>query len=101
MQMKRASENVESLLARQRKCDERSSMLLSVIRDLVTYVHCQHVQERAGKPKATVGLFETDDEADRKREQVWAWGREGGWCSTGRVHCSMSVVCFCMNRMII
>jgi hypothetical protein len=74
--MKQASENVERLLASQKKYEDRIDTMRSALRDLVTHVHHQQVLSGGGGERArsapAVGLFETDEEADKKRELVRA-----------------------------
>lgn len=75
--MKHASENVDKLLTKQKQYEDRISTMRSALRDLVAHVHHHQALSRgefAGGERTrnvtAVGLFETDEEADKKRELV-------------------------------
>ena len=79
MQMKQASENVDMLLAKQKKLEDRIVLMREAIRDLVSHMYHSHFDADAARgagsvrPRrntTSVGLFETDEEADKKRELV-------------------------------
>eukprot|EP00602_Paraphysomonas_sp_CaronLab_P004517 CAMPEP_0185037180 /NCGR_PEP_ID=MMETSP1103-20130426/31201_1 /TAXON_ID=36769 /ORGANISM="Paraphysomonas bandaiensis, Strain Caron Lab Isolate" /LENGTH=205 /DNA_ID=CAMNT_0027575033 /DNA_START=483 /DNA_END=1100 /DNA_ORIENTATION=+ len=78
MQLKQASENVESLLARLKSYEDRLITLHGAVKDLAMQLHHHHshitvtdaTEAVRRRRTPSVGLFETDEDADKKREEV-------------------------------
>lgn len=70
-QLKLSSHKIDSLLSRLEKNEERMQAMREAVKELVAHVHKMSVSgpgERGGSAtRASVGLFETDEEAESKR----------------------------------
>lgn len=82
LKLQQSSEKVENLISTLRVYDERLNALRMALKDLVHYVHhCNNTVRLTGDSSSSrhlgssVGLFETDEEADRKRQQILELGQ--------------------------
>lgn len=63
-QLKKSSTQIEVLISRLEKTEDRMLVLRDAVKDLISHVHKANV---GGANKGSVGLFETDEEAEGKR----------------------------------
>ncbi len=74
-QLKLSSKKIDSLLSRLEKNEERLQAMREAVRELVSHVHKMSVGGATSGRAASVGLFETDEEAEGKRAKAKELGQ--------------------------
>eukprot|EP01038_Epipyxis_sp_PR26KG_P004560 gene4560-6432_t len=76
-QLKLSSKKIDVLINKLEKSEDRLREMQQVLRDLVTYLHKEMNMSNAlsSKTSTHVGLFETDEEAETKRNKIKELGQ--------------------------